>query len=406
MNRLSVRLVLSHLVVAFIGALTTYLVVRRLAPALFDENVRHGLGGGTGRPLGSGPGRGQGQIIRDVFASAVDRALVAGTLAGIVTAALVGAFAAYRLLRPLDRVRLATRRMAQGRYDERVPEPRERELAGLVTDVNRLGHALADTEAQRVRLLGEVAHEMRTPLTVIDGYVEGMIDGVIAAEPAELGQVSAEVRRLRRLADDLSSLSRAAERRLDLHPAEVDLAAVVGSAAGRLRPQAEDAGLTLDLDLPSPPGRRSSPGNDPPASLPGIADGDRLAQVVTNLVGNAIRATAPGGRITVRLLPGDPGDPSDPIRIEVQDTGEGLTERDLSLVFERFYRVSGRRHPDGGSGIGLTIAREIMRAHGGDLTAASLGPGSGATFTASLPREHHRLSARKNGPVAPGDGGH
>lgn len=361
MNRLVVRLVASHVLVALLGAAATFLIVRQLAPALFDESIRMGRG--------MTPGMGQGQALREQFASAVDQALLVGSIIGAVAAALFGALAAYALIRPLGRLRSATREMAKGRYAVPVPVPRERELAELVTDVNTLGEALATTEARRMRLLGEVAHEMRTPLTVIDGYVEGMIDGVIASTPLELGQVSEEVRRLERLSENLSALSRAEEGRIELTVRRVDLRELAAQAAERLRPQAEDSGLELAVETGA-------------AALPVEVDVDHVAQVVTNLVGNAMRATAEGGRVTVstRLEPGH-------AVLSVSDTGEGLEPDDLERVFERFYRVPGRRRGehDTGSGIGLTIARGIVRTHGGELVADSPGLGRGATFTARLP---------------------
>ncbi len=365
MNRLSVRLVLSHLLVAVLGGLATFVIVRQLAPALYDRMQMGQMGPG----MGQGPGQGQQGALRQQFADAVDQALVVGALVGAAAAAAFGALAAYRLIRPLETVRAATREMAKGRYAVPVPVPHERELAELATDVNTLGEALADTESRRVRLLGEVAHEMRTPLTVIEGYVEGMIDGVLATTAAELGQVGAEVHRLKRLSEDLSSLSRAEEGRLGLVLAEVDLAAAVPAAAERLRPQADDAGQRLVVDGGAQPLRVQ-------------ADADRVAQVVTNLVGNALRATPSGGTVEVRCV----RDGWEAV-VTVTDTGEGLAEEDLERVFERFYRVPGRRsaRQDTGSGIGLTIARNIVRAHGGELTATSPGRERGATFTARFP---------------------
>ena len=362
MKSLSVRLVLSHVLVAVIGAIATYVVVRLLAPSLFDQSMRR-MGMGLGRP-----GQG-GTTLRDEFAEAVDRALVVGALVGAMAAAVFGVVASYRLVRPLGRVRAATRAMARGRYDLPVPKPHETELAELADDVNILGRGLADAEARRVRLIGEVGHEMRTPLTVIDGYVEAMIDGVMPATPEQLGRVGEEVRRLRRLSEDLSTLSRAEEGRLGLVLKPVELGPLVTAAAERLRPQADDAGLRLEVV--------SEPG-----SMEVLADADRLAQVVTNLLGNAIRATASGGEVRVSCRR-DGGDGV----VEVVDSGEGLDPTELEHVFERFYRVPGRRvgEHDSGSGIGLTIARGIMRGHGGDLTGSSAGRGLGATFTARLP---------------------
>ncbi|MBK7720797.1 MAG: HAMP domain-containing histidine kinase [Austwickia sp.] len=376
MNRLIVRFVGSHLLVAVIGAIATFLVVRQLAPLLFDETLqRGGLGvGNAGAGPGGGGARGVGPL-RPVFAEAVDRSLLIGTAVGVVLAAAIGAFAAYRLLRSLHRIQVATRRMAGGDYTAVVRAPAERELAALVQDVNTLGSALAETEARRTRLISEVAHEMRTPLTVIDGYVAGMADGVIPAGAEELAQVSDEVRRLRRLAEDLSSLSRAEESRIQLELEPVDFADVVARAASRLQDRAAAAGIEL-IVVP------------PPELLPVVADEDRLAHVITNLVDNAIAATPAGGRIVVESLRAQGAGGVDGIaQARVSDTGEGLSAADLGRVFERFYRAPGRREKqrDGGSGIGLTIARGTMRALGGDLEAASAGPGTGATFTAWMP---------------------
>ncbi|WES63982.1 HAMP domain-containing sensor histidine kinase [Microbacter sp. GSS18] len=365
MTRLRTRLVLSHLVVALLGGLATFVVVWILTPVIFDRQM--GSGGG---PMGPGTG-GQGyreQLNAEVTA-AVTQALAVGLIVGVLAATAAGVFAASRVARPLREMSAATRRIAAGRYDARVTPPRETELAALADDVNTLGRALEETEGRRTRLLGEVAHEMRTPLTIIDGYVEGMIDGILPASPEELGKVSDEVRRLRRLSDDLSALSRAEEGRLVLHPASADLRSVVSAAAERLRSQVEDGGIALDVQI----------GSD---VVPVQVDADRIAEVVTNLIGNAVRATAPGGSIDVRVEAA-----GDWATVTVADTGEGLDPDDLERIFERFYRVPGRRGGSTGSGIGLTIARGIATAHGGDLTAQSAGPGRGAIFAARLPLE-------------------
>jgi signal transduction histidine kinase len=366
-NRLVVRLVLSHVAVAVIGVVATVVVVRALAPGLFDQQIQ---GGGRGPQGGSGPSR----MLREQFAAAVDTSLMVGVVVGAVCAAAIGAYAAYRLTRPLTVLGDVTRTMAAGRYDAEVPQPGTKELDDLAESVRSLGTSLAETESRRIRLLGEIAHEMRTPLTVVDGYVEGMIDGVLPSDDATLSLLSSEMRRLRRLADDLSSLSRAEEGRLDLAVRPADVREIVRQTAERLRPQADDADVVLDLAL------------DPDAPVHSHVDPDRIAQVLTNLIGNALRATAPGGRVTVSLH-------TDRTRVVVvvADTGEGLAPADLERVFERFYRVPGRRRIEAGSGgegsgIGLTISRRIAEAHGGTLTATSAGRGHGSTFTLVLPR--------------------
>lgn len=363
MRRLVTRLVLSHLAVALLGAVTTFLLVRTLAPQLFDQQMHAG-------PAGS---MGQGRALREQFAAAVDQSLAIGVAVGLLAAGALGLLAAYRLLRPLDSLGQAARAMAAGHYAVDVPAPGTSELDALAHDLRLLGSTLSETEARRTRLLGEVAHEMRTPLTVLDGHLEGMADGVITASPANLVALQGETRRLRRLSDDLSTLSRAEEGRLAMAVRSTDLCAVVTGAAERLRPQAEDAGVTLVLSVCREP-------------LLASVDPDRVAQVVTNLVGNALRATPSDGRVSVDVHQVD-----NQAQVTVHDTGEGLSAADLDRVFERFYRVPSGRHGragESGSGIGLTISRGIALAHGGFLAAASPGLGQGATFTLTLPLTH------------------
>lgn len=366
MNRLVTRLILSHLLVAVVATTTTFFLVRAMAPQLFDEQLRAGPAGGPG-----GIGRGTGRTLREEFADAVDSSLGVGVLVAVLAATLFGAVAAYRLTRPLAGLAAATRELAQGRYAVSVPTPGTRELDALAADVRVLAGALAETEARRTRLLGDVAHEMRTPLTVIDGYVEGMVDGLLPTDAESMARVAAETRRLRRLADDLSALSRAEEGRLGLVCRHVALDEVVVPAAERLRPQAQDAGVTMSITVDSP-------------QLVVDVDPERIAQVVTNLLGNALRATPPGGHVRVEVDSPRAG----LARVRVSDTGEGLAAVELERIFERFYRVPGRARgggTDSGSGIGLTISREIAHAHGGTLTAESPGPGAGATFALTLP---------------------
>ena len=355
MNRLSTRLLLSHGVVAVVGGVVAYALVRLLVPRLYDMRA-HSMGQMRG-----------GLLARALVVETVNAALVIGVLAGVVTAVLAGAWSARRVMRPLDAVRAATHRLAEGHYAEQVELPEEPELAAVAADVNALARRLAETEARRSRLLGEVAHEMRTPLTVLDGYVEGLIDGVFTPDPETLTALGSELRRLRRLAEDLGSLSRAEERGFELAMAPVDLADVARGVAERLRPQFDDAGVALAVVAPD-------------GGLWVHGDPDRLAQVMTNLLGNSLTAT-PSGQ--VRVVAERSGDDA---VVSVVDTGVGLDPAELTRVFERFYRAPGtgagtRR----GTGIGLTIARGIVEAHGGRIEAASAGRGRGTTVTVRLP---------------------
>ena len=377
--RLPLRLFLSYAGVAVVGAVVAYLTVRLLAPRLFDQQVgmMNGAGAGNGNGMGQGMGVGAATQagVHEAFQSALNTALIVGVLASVAAAVIVAWLVTGRLLRPLDAVRTATTQIAAGRYEVSVPLPSEPELAALAADVNTLAHTLADTETRRTRLLGEVAHELRTPLTALDGYVEGMIDGVFTPSPGIFASLSEELRRLHRLADDLSSLSRTQEQGLELHPVDADLADLASRAAARLAPQFQDAHVALTVNAGT--------------ALPVWVDPDRITQVLTNLLGNALLATPAGGTVTITARPNSAG-----TEVVVTDTGVGLSAQDVERVFERFYRAPGQPRRSTGSGIGLTIARGLARGHGGDVTAASSGPGQGASFTLVLPGRSPRSSSR------------
>lgn len=346
-RRLGYQLVASHLAVALVSLVTTGIVVWALAPWFFARSDHS-----------PARGSGYGQQLID----AVHHALVWGLLAGALAAVELGLIAAWSISRSVRLIRDSTKRLAQGDYAARMPQTTTRELDELSRDIGTMASAVRDTEARRTRLISEVSHEMRTPLTVIDGQVEAMLDGVVPLDPDNLAPLLAESHRLRRLADDLSALSRAEEGRMGLELREADVCEVIETVVRRLHPQIEDAGIHLVCA--------------PTAHAHALIDPDRIGQVITNLVGNAIRATPEGGTITITCA-----EKGDFVEVMVADTGVGIDEGELEKVFERFYRAGA----GAGSGIGLTIARQIALHHGGSLTASSEGRGRGATFTLSLP---------------------
>ena len=353
------RLLVSFGVVAATGAAAFAIAVRVLVPRLFDARMRAGAGGPDGQ---GGPG---GQVTQhDALVSAVNTSMLIALGATLACSAIIAVVVSRQNLRSLDQLRVGTRGLAAGNYDARVARPPEPELADLSDDINQLAAALAETEQRRAALIGDVAHEMRTPLSTINGYLEGFDDGLFT--PDELTRtVRTEVARLSHLAGDLAAISRAEEGHLDLELRPVDLRDLVTTAVDRLRPQFHNAKIDLFVDAPDP--------------LPALVDRERMTQVLTNLVGNALAYTPAGGRVDVHATSG-PG----VSRITVTDTGRGLLADDLERVFERFYRVDPHDH-SGGTGIGLTISRAIVRAHGGDLVARSAGAGRGSSFEISLP---------------------
>lgn len=371
LRRFSVRLFLSYLLVISVGSLTL-LVAGSLLAASFFEGHLHQMGG----IVMGGMSGAMGEELRRAFADSVQAALLLAVAATVLAAGIAAALVGRRLLRPLEEVRRATHRLAAGDYRHRVPVPPETELAALAHDVNALAQALATTERRRIRLIDEVAHELRTPLTTIEGYMEGLIDGVLPPSEETFAAVADEAARLGRLAQDLSLLSRAEEGTIRLELQDVDLMAVAAQAAERLRPQFEDRGLELEI----PAGPR----------LPVRGDPGRIAQIFTNLLGNALVQTPEGGAVSIR---GGMDDPS--AFVDVVDTGVGIAPDELERIFDRFYRVAGGPGEGSGRGIGLTIARGIARAHGGDLRASSAGLGQGASFRVTMPLAHpHKASDR------------
>jgi len=302
----------------------------------------------------------------------VDFELIWPALAVGLTAALVLSLVFSRfLLRPLRQISAATHRLAKGHYDDVLEIPREPGLAALVKDVNRLAAALADIERRRTRLVSEIAHEMRTPLTILSGQIEGMADGIFKPDDAMFASLADDLNRLRRLADDLSNLSRVEEGAFVLNRAPTDVTALALKTADWLRPQFDDREVMLIMT----PGR----------PVTAVIDAGRIAQVLVNLLGNALTACDPGGRVwlSVRQVQG----PGRQVEIVVSDDGVGIAPDDLERIFTRFERVqhAGRPAPASGSGIGLTIARGIVKAHGGFITAHSRGVGMGASFVVRLP---------------------
>ncbi len=302
------------------------------------------------------------------FHQAINEVILVGALAGVAAAVVVSAITTRRIVGPLRSMMQASRRIAAGDYHQRVRSASQDELGDLASSFNRMAEALEQTEQRRLALIGNVAHELRTPLASIRGVMEGMVDGVIEPEPGTFLDVQREVARLQRLVGDLEELSRAEAGQIPLHCQPVAPVELIGTAAARLQPQFEDKGVELSLDLP--------------AGLPAInVDAERITQVLLNLLGNALQYTPAGGRVTVQA-----GVQREVVLVSVRDDGIGIAGDDLLHIFERFYRVDkSRSRAGGGSGIGLTIAKHLVEAHGGQIRAESPGLDQGSTFTFSLP---------------------
>jgi signal transduction histidine kinase len=281
---------------------------------------------------------------------------------GLLAVAFLAGRAVRRMAAPIGDVMEAADRVAGGDYTTRVQARGPGEVGRLGHSFNQMTQRLQANEAQRRALLSDVAHELRTPLSVIRGNVEGMLDGVYPADEAHLGPVLEETAVMARLLDDLQTLSTAEAGVLRLHRERVDPAVLAQDSAAAFRARADRGGVRLDC--------RSGDG------LPELdVDPVRIGEVLANLLTNAIRHTPPGGSVAVTVGPVPGG-----IAFAVSDTGPGIDARDLPYVFDRFVKSAD----SGGAGLGLAIARSLVEAHGGRITAEST-PGGGTTMRFVLP---------------------
>ncbi|MBI4504143.1 MAG: HAMP domain-containing histidine kinase [Chloroflexi bacterium] len=366
---LHAKLLAAHLVVVAVGIGTVYVAATSTAPRLFDYHVATMM---RGTSMGSGMMGRMGEVfdltIAEAFRNALDQALLIATVVALVAALGVSAFAAQRVVGPVRRLALAARRIAAGHYAERVPAGDIDELATLAESFNAMAAVLESSERRRLELLGDVAHELRTPISTLEGYLEGLLDGVVEPHAQTWALLREEAGRLRRLVEDLHELSRVEAQQVPLNIGIVSPAAIAEPTVARLAADFAAKGVALRVTLPK--------------DLPPVrADRDRAIQVLTNLLSNALRYTLAPGEVEVSATRDGPA-----VRFAVRDTGVGIAPEHLPHVFERFYRIDkSRSRTLGGTGIGLTIARALSEAMGGRIWAASDGPGRGATFAFTLP---------------------
>ncbi len=360
-RRLGWKLFLSYLLIVVVGVVVLAGTAELHAPTALARHIAR-----METALGDNP-----ELVADLhanFRAAVNEVLAVAALAAFLAAIAVSLFTSRRIVGPIQAMMEASQRIAAGDYHERVQIPSQDELGALAQAFNRMAETLEQVERRRMELIGDVAHELRTPLSSIKGIMEGLVDGVLPMEPATFLDVQREVNRLQRLVHDLEELSRAEAGQIPLAPRPTAMTDLIRTAADRLRPQFEDKGIGLHLDLPA---------HLPPAR----ADPSRITQVLLNLMGNALQYTPPGGQVTVRAW-----NTGTEVTVAVQDTGIGIPAQHLPHIFERFYRVDkSRSRAGGGSGIGLTIAKHLVEAHGGRIWAESAGPNRGSTFTFTLP---------------------
>jgi two-component system OmpR family sensor kinase/two-component system sensor histidine kinase BaeS len=309
----------------------------------------------------------------EAFLSRVRASLAWAALLAAALSLVLGILVSRLLTAPLGRLTRAAQAVAGGDLSQRVAVRSQDEIGELSQAFNGMTASLAEAETLRKNLMADVAHELRTPLTVVQGNLQAILDGVYPLEMAQVASLYDETRLLTRLVDDLHDLALADAGQLRLERAPVDLAALARSTVDHFAPAASAAGVVLELEAEE---------DVPPVE----GDAGRLAQVLRNLLANALRHTPAGGRVTVRLERS-----GGTVRLQVADTGSGIAPEDLPHVFDRFYRSEkSRGRGTGGAGLGLAIARQLVTAHGGRIEVASP-PGAGTTFTIWLPFQVARL---------------
>lgn len=374
-GRLVLKLFLSYLVIIFTGLIVLAISAELVIPAAFDRHMggmteSNGIMGGMGMMTG-------GSMSADLYTSfrtAVGEALFRAGLAAFLIAILVSVVVSRKVVTPIQQLTQASRYIAEGHFEQRVPISQKDtlsnldELGQLARTFNQMAEKLNQTEDMRRQLIGDVSHELRTPLTTIKGSMEGLLDGVLTPTDETFESIYREASRMQRLVSDLEDLSRVESGSIPLQISSIELSALIERIAKRLQPQFSEKGVSLVLDIPP----------DLPA-LP--ADEDRLAQVLINLLGNALQYTPEGGKVELYAAQSQ-----GQLEISVADNGTGIPTEHLPHLFTRFYRVDkSRSRAGGGSGIGLTIAKHIVELHGGRIWAESEGLDLGSKFTFVLP---------------------
>lgn len=367
------KVFLSYLLVVFIGGVVLITAASLSVPAAFE---RHLVSMNEIVISGNIAGNNE-QMVSDLFSQynkAVLEAVTYAALAALVGAVLASFLISRQVVTPTLRMMSLSKRIAEGEYEERLSLPDGQqagqidELGRLALSFNQMADKLEKTETMRRELIGDITHELRTPLTAVKGYLEGMMDGVFPADPETYQQIHSEIDRLQRLVNDLQELSRVEAGAFQLMLTPVSPASLIERIQNTLGRQFEEKNIQFEIDI------------EP--NLPDInVDKDRIIQVLTNLVGNALQYTPSGGKVTL-LVRREPSD----LLFSVKDSGIGISADQIPLIFNRFYRTDkSRTRTSGGSGIGLTIARALVNAHQGKIWAESMGEGKGSTFSFQIP---------------------
>lgn len=292
------------------------------------------------------------------FLHELNTSTLLSSLAAALLALLVGSLLFRQIIAPVRAVTRAAQRIAAGDLKQRISVKTNDEIGQLARTYNQMADALAHDRQLRQNMVADIAHELRTPLSVIQGNLEAMLDGVLPASPEEIASLRDESALLARLVSDLRLLSLAEAGQLKLEKVQIDLGELALHVLASFRPQAESCQVELSSKISE--------------NLPQIAlDTDRINQVLHNLLENALRHTPSGGKVTLRVI-FEGKAAGRQARVEITDTGDGITREDLPYVFDRFYHADKfRNRASGGSGIGLAVVKQLIEAHGGRVWVES-----------------------------------
>ncbi len=352
------RLLIAQTLVLLAGGVTTWVVASIVGPPLFREHLhRAGVAHDSNEQFHA----------EQAYQHATALSIAVAIAVAALTAFVVTAYLSRRLQRSIAELSAAASAIAEGHYDIRVAPPQlGDEFDELAVAFNRMAERLQTVEATRRQVFGDLAHEIRTPVSVLEAYLEAVEDGVKTLDPLTISMLREQTGRLVRFSADAAALAQAEESRSAIAPGWMDSRELLDAVSAAVADRYADKGVTLTIHADG--GRL-------------WADRQRLTQIVSNLLDNALRHTPAGGH--VRLGAARSG--ADVV-FTVADDGEGIGAEHLPHLFERFYRVDAARDRGrGGSGIGLAIAKALTEAHGGHISVASRGPGHGSTFTVTLP---------------------
>ncbi len=353
------RLMLAQSLVLIAAAVTTWVVALMVGPPLFRDHLHQ---------AGVAHNSNEQYHAEQAFRHATALSIAVATTVAALTAFVVTAYLSRRVQRSVAEVSAAASEVAEGRYDIRVSSPHlGGEFDDLAAAFNRMAERLQAVEATRRQMFGDLAHEIRTPVSVLEAYLEAVEDGVKTLDPPTTAMLREQTGRLVRFSADAAALAQAEEAHTAIAPDWMDVGELVDTVGAAVADRYAARNVTLNVRI------------DGTAQL--WADRQRLAQILSNLLDNAVRHTPAGGHVALTAT-------SSPTQVvfTVSDDGDGIAAEHLPRLFERFYRAdSARDRGRGGSGIGLAIAKALTEAHGGHIRVASRGPGHGATFTVAIP---------------------